>query len=1185
MTADLIAKRYSIIEKLGEGGMGTVYAAYDRLKKEQVAFKQIRQNQVSNWSTNDTIEKVVLAHEFQILASLKHPHIISVIDFGFAGDDNPYFTMTLLNDPQTIVEYGLRLSLEQRIDLILQMLLALAYLHRNGIIHRDLKPDNALVTPNGRLRVLDFGIAVPDRYEEDGDTISGTLAYMAPEIIMGKPITHASDLYAVGVIAYQLFAGHHPFDLSQTYSLVNEVINKAPDMDILQTRLQNVGRGGLGYLETDEIEKTAQVDPPTIRLDAETLDEHRAETLRMMAEDVEQTLKLKPGTMHPGLPPQTPPQPAKQAEAGKKQDSIPATGEVAGLVGIINRLMAKEPEERYQSAEDVIEAICSVFDRPFPDDVAIRESYLQAAKFVGRENEIKMLRKALEDSLKTNTGSAWLVGGESGIGKSRLLNEVRIEALVRGMVVLGGQGVVGGGIVYQFWREPLRRLAVAIDVTDIEASTLKAIIPDIDELIGRPVEDAPILEETGKDRLINVIVNMFRKIEQPVMLILEDLQWGEESLDVLRALLPLSQDQSLTIVASYRSDERPDLPQELPDMELIYLERLDEHSIEALSESMLGVVGRNQQVIELLKRETEGNVFFLVEVVRVLAQEAGHLAQIGEMQLPERVFAGGIQQIVEHRFERVPEWAHYPLRLAAVAGRQLTIEMIQDILPDLDMEKWLTVCSAAAVVEVADGQWRFAHEKLREGLIASLDDSERQRLHYQVARGLVDFYGDSPDYAMLICEHFEQAGATEEAAYWFVPAGSAAQNAYVGSSASTYFEKAIFFWASNPDLAENFPVSERITAYQGLGTMYFWQGRYDDAIGIFEAQRELAEQSNSRDAHANALHWIASCKLHQGDTQGALDMLEKAEAVAQNADTRKPLAQVLWVRGIISYISGDFKSTLEHGQELLAIAEAYDIQNLLAQGNNLLGAVHYAQGNYKTASEHWAKQYELSVAIADHGPAISALNNLGLVAEALGDYDTAYSRFEEALELIDQAGIRDQYMLFLSNLGGAQVRREQYEDAEAKLHTVIDMASKTPFGQLSETYRFLAEALIAQFKVPEAVVAVQESMALAENSGSPELLAGAWRALGQVASVLGDTVNPTADSGEAVDADECFTRSEAIYHENGMVGDRARTLREWARHAYRYGNEDRGWELWKQAKALFQRVGADREVVRMDNGL
>ncbi|MCI0709540.1 MAG: tetratricopeptide repeat protein, partial [Chloroflexi bacterium] len=607
-------------------------------------------------------------------------------------------------------------------------------------------------------------------------------------------------------------------------------------------------------------------------------------------------------------------------------------------------------------------------------------------------------------------------------------------------------------------------------------------------------------------------------------------------------------------------------------------------AIEALSVSMLGSVGKNQQVIDLLKRETEGNVFFLVEVVRALAAEAGHLDQITQMTLPERVFAGGIQQIVERRFERVPESAHYPLRFAAVAGRQVSLEIIQNVMPDLDIETWLTECSAAAVLEVVDGQWRFAHEKLREGLIASLEDKERQKLHFQVAETLVETHGDSPDYAQVICDHYENARAIDKAAKWYVPAGKAGLKAYVFESATRYYEKAIYYWASNPDRLEDFTIEDRLEAYQGLGSTYFWQGRYDDAIGIYEALGELAQEVGDKVAYATSLRGIANCRLYMGDSESALGLLDEAEKIARNEAAMEQLATILWARGVLGYMSGDFKATVKSGEELLDIAEKLEKPVLIAQSNNLLGAVKYAQGDYQAAADHWSAQYELTITTGEIASAVAALNNLGVIAESLGDYDGAHKRYQEALRIISRTGSRDQFMSFTSNLGGLQVRRGELDDAIQNLNTVIEMAENIPFSQLSETYRFLAEALLVQQKEYEALEAVQRSLELATNVGSPDMLAGAWRVLGQVASTLIQSVHPKVGAEEYVDAQECFIQSDTICQENGLVGDRARTLREWARHEYRYGNNEDGLELWTKATQLYEQLGADLEVKRMQQG-
>src|SRR5258707_1825583 len=155
------------------------------------------------------------------------------------------------------------------------------------------------------------------------------------------------------------------------------------------------------------------------------------------------------------------------------------------LADVLNRLLDKSAGQRYASADETISALCAATSQPIPaEDAALRESFLQAAQFVGREAEFARLKTALDETIGGH-GSAWLVGGESGVGKSRLLDELRTRSLVAGALVLRGQAVEGGGLPYQLWRDPARRLALSTSLTDLEAGIVKEVVPDIGALLER----------------------------------------------------------------------------------------------------------------------------------------------------------------------------------------------------------------------------------------------------------------------------------------------------------------------------------------------------------------------------------------------------------------------------------------------------------------------------------------------------------------------------------------------------------------------------------------------------------------------------------------------------------------------------------------------------------------------------
>ena len=262
-----------------------------------------------------------------------------------------------------------------------------------------------------------------------------------------------------------------------------------------------------------------------------------------------------------------------------------------------------------------------------------------------------------------------------------------------------------------------------------------------------------------------------------MVLLLEDLHWSRsDSLKLLQGC-PLTGAAPLLVVATYRDDERPRLGDELPGVERIDLARLPEHAIAELAVAMIGEAGRAGDR-RLLARETEGNAFFVVEVVRALAEEAGGLDKIGTATLPEKVFAGGIRRVVQRRLQRLSGEARALLRTAAVIGRTIDAKLVLALSPDVDLDAWLSRCVEAAVLERAGEELRFAHDKLREGLLAEIGDAERRRLHGQVGEAIERVYPDAPERYAALAHHFgEHADAAKESRYATLAGEQALRNA------------------------------------------------------------------------------------------------------------------------------------------------------------------------------------------------------------------------------------------------------------------------------------------------------------------------------------------------------------------------------------------------------------------------
>ena len=318
-------------------------------------------------------------------------------------------------------------------------------------------------------------------------------------------------------------------------------------------------------------------------------------------------------------------------------------------------------------------------------------------------------------------------------------------------------------------------------------------MPDIERLTIAPIPDPPPLDAEGtQTRLLLAVEALFRQQSRPLLVVLEDMHWaGSESIKLLAWLAQPAAPMHALFVASYRDDEAPGLRDAIATARVLELQRLDSQASSALAETMIGPGVCQPEVLRFIQRETEGIPFFIVEVVRALAEVSGALDRISDATLPARVLSGGIRQIVRRRLERLSPPHRAALQTAAVIGREIDVEAMRIAHGGLDLDQWTVACARAAVLDLREGRWEFAHDKLREQLLDDLSPDVRRALHRAAAHAIEQAHPFSRQHLAALAHHWGAAGDRPREADYARQAGFLALRSSAASEAVQLLSRAL----------------------------------------------------------------------------------------------------------------------------------------------------------------------------------------------------------------------------------------------------------------------------------------------------------------------------------------------------------------------------------------------------------
>jgi len=580
------------------------------------------------------------------------------------------------------------------------------------------------------------------------------------------------------------------------------------------------------------------------------------------------------------------------------------------LNDLILKLLAKNPEERPASAEEVLAALQSLREQIEQGEVVAPAEPVAATPigrvawgtFVGREREMEQLRERLADAF-SGLGSVAMVVGDAGIGKTRLLQEFATYARLRGGQVLWGAAYEGEArLPYGPFAEALQDYVSRTSVQTLRqavtdaSSVLAPLAPELKAKLPDLPAPPPVAAEAEAYRLFQEVTEFLKNASTsaPLVLVLEDLQWADKgSCSLLQHLARRLAGGRLLLAISCRETElEPSHPlrEALPHLRResgfweLPLKGLRESEVRELI-TVLAEQEIPRALALGLHQETEGNPFFVQETLKhlieteVLYQEQGQWiskAPISDIGLPESV-----REVMERRLAGLSEHCRRLLQVGAVLGRRFSLSLAQRVA-ELDEEVILRAVEEALAAQVVREQrqerrtyYQFTSTLLRENLYGRLSAPRRERLHLRAARALEEAYPDRlEDYAAELAYHYREAGegVPAETAYrWAVKAARRALATYAPAEAIALYRSAL-------ELADAVGLSQGEKANLLLSGLAAAQERAGDFEGRNESHEEAAREFEAAGDVAEAAMtygWLAGYVGWQGQWERGLRLAEK----------------------------------------------------------------------------------------------------------------------------------------------------------------------------------------------------------------------------------------------------------------------------------------------------------------------
>ncbi|WP_199350963.1 protein kinase domain-containing protein [Haliangium ochraceum] len=938
--------RYQIVERIGAGGIGEVFKIEDRVSGRVQAMKIMpRARGVAN-----------LRSEFLALARLRHDNIVSVSDYGLTESGHDYFTMDYVNGPP-LLEAVEEIPSPQFYQLIGGVLRALTFIHSRGMVHADIKPSNILIDgsllardPSRAARLVDFGLAAAVD-DTDGGSARGTFPYAAPEVYAGR-LDARSDLYAVGVVLYEMATGVQPY----TGRNVREV-------------LAAQRRG-----------------PP---------------------ED--------PRTHAPHLP--------------------------SALAEMILALIDPVPGARPQTADEVLAYINEIAGTDFAI-VDAQPLVDLSGVLVGRERDLPTLQRFWREA-QNGQGMSVMLSGEEGVGKTRLMTELKLLVQLDGGQVYMTDVAARSDKPYAGIAKLVRGLLASTRGGAKEMSEWRrTLVP----LLGGRLSQQH--DHASRYALAEAVTGVLFQLasSEPLLVLIDDVQQADAAtIELLAYLIRSVPDASVLMILGVRqgafsSPTGGDFGQENAEAHLAQLESalhnaergqqlelapLDRPAVSRLVEQAFGPeIARH--LGDDLYRVSSGNPSHATRAMEMLVQNGTVGRERGAWVLkddaPTIPLPADVRVSAISRISQLPLATRRVLNAAAVLGESFTREILGELIASeedddeagLGVETGVDPALAEAVrarlviADAAAGTFRFTHGRVANLLYRELPESERRELHQRAAQILEQRAATGTTVSSgALAHHYLAVGDYELAISWGIRAAEEHARSYDHHGALAWYHRLRPY------------VEERQGAHvdERLGDLYALLGKVEEACTSYERAYQASTETPAD--HIRLARQLGDLLRRRGDGEAALELLLLALAEAREHELPIQEAQCHLRIGWVLMYRADYDAAMEHAMSGQIIARNQGDKKTAAELGRLRGAIVIFQGDAKSALAHL--EAALDEADATHDDALSSgvLLEIGRAAIHGGDYIRAIDALEKAIAATERVGHIELTARCLNNLGAA----------------------------------------------------------------------------------------------------------------------------------------------------------------------